>query len=481
MPDGGPQPAAAAHRPRAEAAHPAGAPPARVGAVRAAHPRLRRAAVGADRQRADGVPARGRAPARRGGRAEAHPSAPRRAEPGARPAADGAGPGDGALGGQAAALARRPHRRRGGPREPGRHAPARRSGWTPPAPGPAFPRCASRSSSRWRAARASARTVDAAAVIRAWTRGWGSCRWRAEAGRRCRGRGWTSTAQRVADLLAARQDGRPGRQPRPAGAGRAVRDAGAAASAGARPAGAAGRGLREAARRRRCRRDLTATLRPYQQQGVSWLALPADSGAGRDPRGRHGPRQDAPDALRAGPGARSWSARRSVLPNWAAELAALPARRSRCASTTGPAARWTRRADVTLTTYAMLRLDAAALAGEPWDAVVLDEAQAIKNPDSQVARAAFALAASFRLALSGTPRGEPARGAVEPDALHQPGPARRARDVRGAHGAADRRRAAGRGRAAAPTIRPFVLRRLKRDVAPELPPRTESVLHVRAR
>ena len=38
-----------------------------------------------------------------------------------------------------------------------------------------------------------------------------------------------------------------------------------------------------------------------------------------------------------------------------------------------------------------------------WDAVVLDEAQAIKNPDSQVARAAYALPASFRVALSGTP------------------------------------------------------------------------------
>ena len=34
---------------------------------------------------------------------------------------------------------------------------------------------------------------------------------------------------------------------------------------------------------------------------------------------------------------------------------------------------------------------------------MLDEAQAIKNPESQVARAAFGLKANFRLALSGTP------------------------------------------------------------------------------
>ena len=43
------------------------------------------------------------------------------------------------------------------------------------------------------------------------------------------------------------------------------------------------------------------------------------------------------------------------------------------------------RADLTLTTYALLRLDEDELAAQPWDTLVLDEAQAIKNPDSQVA------------------------------------------------------------------------------------------------
>jgi len=62
-----------------------------------------------------------------------------------------------------------------------------------------------------------------------------------------------------------------------------------------------------------------------------------------------------------------------------------------------------READLVVTTYALLRLDADALAAEPWDAVVLDEAQAIKNPDSQTARAAYRLAAPFRLAMTGTP------------------------------------------------------------------------------
>ena len=36
-------------------------------------------------------------------------------------------------------------------------------------------------------------------------------------------------------------------------------------------------------------------------------------------------------------------------------------------------------------------------------ALVLDETQAIKNPDSQTAQAAYRLSATFRIALSGTP------------------------------------------------------------------------------
>ena len=47
--------------------------------------------------------------------------------------------------------------------------------------------------------------------------------------------------------------------------------------------------------------------------------------------------------------------------------------------------------------------DADKLAKEKWKIVVLDEAQAIKNPSSQVAKAAYRVSAEFRVALSGTP------------------------------------------------------------------------------
>src|SRR4029434_7620485 len=43
------------------------------------------------------------------------------------------------------------------------------------------------------------------------------------------------------------------------------------------------------------------------------------------------------------------------------------------------------------------------LSERAWDTVVLDEAQNIKNADSQAARAAFELKARFRITLTGTP------------------------------------------------------------------------------
>ena len=60
-------------------------------------------------------------------------------------------------------------------------------------------------------------------------------------------------------------------------------------------------------------------------------------------------------------------------------------------------------ADVILTSYAILRNDLNKFQAEEWSVVVLDEAQAIKNPRSQTAQAAFQLNARFRVALTGTP------------------------------------------------------------------------------
>ncbi len=98
---------------------------------------------------------------------------------------------------------------------------------------------------------------------------------------------------------------------------------------------------------------------------------------------------------------------RSLVFNWLAEAAHFTPR-LRVLDYTG-AARRARESDpfadcdVVLTTYGTLRKDVGALRKMEFDYVILDEAQAIKNADSQTAKAARLLRGRHRLALSGTP------------------------------------------------------------------------------
>ena len=61
------------------------------------------------------------------------------------------------------------------------------------------------------------------------------------------------------------------------------------------------------------------------------------------------------------------------------------------------------RADLVITTYGTAIRDVAALEGIDWAAVVLDEAQAIKNPTSETAQQLRRIGARSRIALTGTP------------------------------------------------------------------------------
>jgi superfamily II DNA or RNA helicase len=222
--------------------------------------------------------------------------------------------------------------------------------------------------------------------------------------------------------------------------------------------------------------DVTATLRPYQRQGVGWLQFLKRAGLGgilADDMGLGKTLQ----ALCALEGRTLVVCPTSVLPNWEAE-----AKRFRPGLRTcvyhGPARALDGSAHVTLTTYALVRLDAAVLSATPWGTVILDEAQAIKNPDSQVARAAHALPAAFRLALTGTPLENRLEELWSLVHFTNPGllGSRRDFEEKVARPVADGN--PGAVAALRKRIRPFVMRRLKRDVAPELPPRDEAVLRV---
>jgi superfamily II DNA or RNA helicase len=218
---------------------------------------------------------------------------------------------------------------------------------------------------------------------------------------------------------------------------------------------------------------LADVLRPYQRRGVDWLSFLRSAGLGgvlADDMGLGKTIQ----ALAAITGRTLVVCPTSVLWNWEAE-----AKKFRPELTVtayhGPGRALDRAADVTLTTYAVMRLDSEVLAAEAWDAIVLDEAQTIKNPDSQVARAAYTLKADFRLTLSGTPVENRLlelwsqmhfvnRGLLggRADFLERYAGPIEAGDAAVAAKLRDR-------------IRPFVLRRRKLEVAPELPPRMERI------
>ena len=62
-----------------------------------------------------------------------------------------------------------------------------------------------------------------------------------------------------------------------------------------------------------------------------------------------------------------------------------------------------RGADMVLTNYPLIRLDAETIQSMPWLAVILDEAQNIKNPSAKQTQAVSKVQSEFRVALTGTP------------------------------------------------------------------------------
>jgi SNF2 family DNA or RNA helicase len=160
-----------------------------------------------------------------------------------------------------------------------------------------------------------------------------------------------------------------------------------------------------------------ATLRPYQQRGLSWLAflsslglgscLADDMGLGKtvqllalEASQRHDHPDTAPTLL---------ICPMSLVGNWQREAAKFaPALRvyahHGAARLRGePLAEQLEATDMIVTTYATATRDMDELAEYQWNRVVLDEAQAVKNSLSRGAKAVRRLDAEHRVALTGTP------------------------------------------------------------------------------
>jgi len=235
-------------------------------------------------------------------------------------------------------------------------------------------------------------------------------------------------------------------------------------------------------------RTLKADLRPYQKDGFSWLVflhelnsggiLADDMGLGKTVQ-----------AIALLLWAKSKYRRKlnlvvaptSVVPNWEREIAKF-APGLKTVVWQGPnrsqRAPELEKADVMITSYALLRRDEELLQALDLRYVILDEAQHIKNPMSQTARSAKKLSSERRLALTGTPIENRLSELwsifdfVSPGLLGQlkAFEERVARPIdRGDMETAQRLRA---------TIKPFVMRRLKRDVAADLPDKIEQEMIV---
>ena len=243
---------------------------------------------------------------------------------------------------------------------------------------------------------------------------------------------------------------------------------------------------------------ITAQLRPYQLEGFHFLAYLSANGFGgvlADDMGLGKTLQaltwiawlrdkaNAPEggidasAGRRDPGAGAILVvcPKSVQDNWRSE-----------ATRFCPGLRvtvWTRDAagesgldadtDLLIIHYQQLRQHEEKLTQRRWLAVILDEAQAIKNPTSQNARAACALQARHRLALSGTPVVNRLLDLWSILAFAMPGVLGNrthfAKHLDAKEDPLARRRLAAR-------VRPFLLRRTKKEVAHDLPDRVEEDL-----
>lgn len=151
-----------------------------------------------------------------------------------------------------------------------------------------------------------------------------------------------------------------------------------------------------------------ATLRHYQRAGLEWLTWLGDNGVGgvlADDMGLGKTLQVLAWICADHPGPTLVVCPVTLVDTWARQAAQFtPDLRVATyhGGTRGAVSEAVRDVDVVVTTYGLLAREAALLE-VAWHRVVLDEAQAIKNPDTQAARAARALTAAQRLVVTGTP------------------------------------------------------------------------------
>ena len=134
-------------------------------------------------------------------------------------------------------------------------------------------------------------------------------------------------------------------------------------------------------------------------------------------------------------------------------------------------------ADITITSYALIRRDLEIYQSHEFEVIVLDEAQHIKNRETQNAKAVKAVKGKHRIVLTGTPMENSVLDLWSIFDFLMPGYLGSATDFRDRYElpivkekSQDVMNRLGR------RLRPFVMRRTKREVAPELPEKLEQTV-----
>ena len=231
---------------------------------------------------------------------------------------------------------------------------------------------------------------------------------------------------------------------------------------------------------------LQATLRHYQEAGLSWLwflrrhglsgILADDMGLGKTIQSLSLMQKVANDEGRK---PSLVVAPTSVLANWEREAERFtPGLKTMVwhGQDRKERAEVLKETDLVLTSYALVRRDLDQLSQVGFRYVILDEAQNIKNADSATAQACKALPSETRLALTGTPLENRLSELWSIFDFLMPGflgsadgfGDRYEQPIQVANDASAKDRLRRR-------IQPFILRRLKTEVAKDLPPKTESV------
>lgn len=238
-------------------------------------------------------------------------------------------------------------------------------------------------------------------------------------------------------------------------------------------------------------KGLKANLRPYQQEGLNWMVclhenklggcLADDMGLGKTLqtiafllylKGKT-PKEKQKPSLVVAP--------TSLMFNWLAEIEKF-APKLKTLTYIGAKRKELRdeflNNDIVLTTYGSLIKDIEFHKNQHYFYVILDESQAIKNPQSQRFKATRLLQCENRFALTGTPIENNTFDLYSQFNFLNPGIFGSVKNFRANFSdAIDKEQDAETSQLLSRMIHPFILRRTKVQVASELPPKTEGVIY----